>query len=74
MQFKFDDKEYDSDKLSDNGKVCLARLENISIKESQLSAEFSDLQILKQHYNNVLKQELPKEEEKKKQRREKRLG
>jgi hypothetical protein len=68
MQFKFDDKEYDSDKLSDNGKVCLARLENISIKESQLSAEFSDLQILKQHYNNVLKQELPKEEEKKKQK------
>jgi hypothetical protein len=68
MQFKFDDKEYDSDKLSDNGKVCLARLENISIKESQLSAEFSDLQVLKQHYNNVLKQELPKEEEKKKQK------
>jgi hypothetical protein len=68
MQFKFDDKEYDSDKLSDNGKVCLARLENISIKESQLSAEFSDLQILKQHYNNVLKQELPKEEKKKKQK------
>jgi hypothetical protein len=66
MQFKFDDKEYDSDKLSDNGKVCLARLENISIKESQLSAEFSDLQILKQHYNNVLKQELPKEEVKEK--------
>ena len=64
MQFKFDDKEYDSDKLSDNGKVCLARLENISIKESQLSAEFADLQVLKQHYNNVLKQELPKEEEK----------
>ena len=68
MKFKFDDKEYDSDKLSDNGKVCLARLENISIKESQLSAEFADLQVLKQHYNNVLKQELPKEEEKKKQK------
>ena len=62
MKFKFDNKEYDSDKLSDNGKVCLARLENISIKESQLSAEFADLQVLKQHYNNVLKQELPKEE------------
>jgi hypothetical protein len=68
MQFKFDDKEYDSDKLSDNGKVCLARLENISVKENQLSAEFADLQVLKQHYNNVLKQELPKEEEKKKQK------
>jgi hypothetical protein len=62
MQFKFDEKEYDSDKLSDNGKVCLARLENISVKENQLSAEFADLQVLKQHYNNVLKQELPKEE------------
>ena len=64
MQFKFNDKEYDSDKLSDNGKACLARLENISVKENQLSAEFSDLQVLKQHYNNVLKQELPKEEKK----------
>jgi len=64
MQFKFNDKEYDSDKLSDNGKACLARLENISIKENQLSAEFSDLQVLKQHYNNVLKQELPEEEKK----------
>jgi predicted nucleotidyltransferase len=42
----------------------LARLENISVKENQLSAEFADLQVLKQHYNNVLKQELPKEEEK----------
>jgi|TARA_S200002703_G_scaffold157573_1_gene165744 hypothetical protein len=64
MQFKFNDKEYDSDKLSDNGKACLARLENISVKENQLSAEFSDLQVLKQHYNNVLKQELPEEEKK----------
>ena len=64
MQFKFNDKEYDSDKLSDNGKACLARLENISVKENQLSAEFSDLQVLKQHYNNILKQELPEEEKK----------
>jgi hypothetical protein len=62
MKFKFDDKEYDSDTLSDKAKVCLARLENISVKENQLSAEFADLQVLKQHYNNVLKQELPKEE------------
>ena len=30
MNFKFDNKDYDSDKLSDNGKACLARLENIS--------------------------------------------
>ena len=70
MQFKFDEKEYDSDKLSDNGKVCLARLENIYVKENQLSAEFADLQVLKQHYNNVLKQELPKEEVKEEKKRE----
>jgi hypothetical protein len=38
MKFKFDDKDYDSDKLSDNGKACLARLENISVRENQLSA------------------------------------
>ena len=64
MNFKFDNKDYDSDKLSDNGKACLARLENISVKENQLSAEFSDLQVLKQHYNNVLKKELLEEQKK----------
>ena len=64
MNFKFEDKEYDSDTLSDKAKVCLARLENISVKENQLSAEFSDLQVLKQHYNNVLKKELLEEQKK----------
>jgi hypothetical protein len=64
MNFKFDDKDYDSDKLSNNGKACLARLENISVRENQLSAEFSDLQVLKQHYINVLKKELLEEQKK----------
>jgi hypothetical protein len=33
MNFKFDDKDYDSDKLSDNGKLYLGKLQNIVNKE-----------------------------------------
>jgi hypothetical protein len=40
MQFKFDDKEYDSDKLSDNGKVCLARLEIYLLKKVNFLQNF----------------------------------
>ena len=29
MNFKFDDKDYDSEKLSDNGKLYLGKLQQI---------------------------------------------
>ena len=64
MNFKFDEKDYDSDKLSDNGKLYLGKLQNIVTKEQQLSLEFQDLSILKAKYTELLKAELPKEEEK----------
>ena len=32
MNFKFDDKDYDSEKLSDKGKIYLGRLQNIQAK------------------------------------------
>ena len=64
MNFKFDDKDYDSDKLSDNGKLYLGKLQNIGTKEQQLSLEFQDLGILKAKYTELLKAELPKEDKK----------
>ena len=62
MNFKFDDKDYDSDKLSDNGKLYLGKLQNINAKEQQLSLEAQDLNILKAKYTELLKAELPKDE------------
>jgi alpha-galactosidase len=62
MNFKIDDKEYDSDKLSDNGKLYLGKLQNINTKEQQLTLEAQDLAILKAKYTELLKAELPKDE------------
>ena len=64
MNFKFDDKDYDSDKLSDNGKLYLGKLQNINTKEQQLNLEAQDLGILKAKYTELLKAELPKEDKK----------
>ena len=63
MNFKFDDKDYDSKKLSDNGKLYLGKLQNINTREQNISLEFQDLGILKAKYSELLKEELPKEEE-----------
>ena len=62
MNFKFDDKDYDSDKLSDSGKLYLGKLQNINTKEQQLNLEAQDLGILKAKYTELLKAELPKDE------------
>ena len=69
MKFTFDDKDYDSDILSDNGKLYLGKLQNIQVKKNQLSLEFTDCEVLQKHYTDLLKAELPeedKQEEKKK--------
>tara|TARA_R100000951_G_scaffold59099_2_gene49767 strand:- start:5 stop:229 length:225 start_codon:yes stop_codon:yes gene_type:complete len=63
MNFKFDSKDYESDKLSNIGKLYLSKLQNITAKEQQLSLEFQDLNILKVKYTELLKAELPKDEE-----------
>ena len=64
MNFKFDDKDYDSEQLSDTGKLYLGKLQNIQVKKTQLSLEFTDCEVLQKHYTDLLKAELPKEEEK----------
>jgi hypothetical protein len=66
MNFKFEEKDYDSDKLSNKGKFYLAKLKHIGTKEQQLSLEFQDLNILKAKYTELLKFELPKDKEVKK--------
>ena len=68
MNFKFDDKDYDSDKLSEQGKIYLSKLQNISVKKNQLSLEYADCEVLQKHYTDLLKNELPKEEEIKKEK------
>ena len=64
MKFNIDKKEYDSDKLSDNGKLILARLQSIKARKDQLTIDFSELNIVEKNYIDLLKKELPKEEEK----------
>jgi len=66
MVFNFDTKQYDSEKLSDNGKMLLQKLHNIIAKKNQLSIEFTDLEVLQKHYSDLLKPELPKEEKEEK--------
>jgi hypothetical protein len=63
MNFKFDDKDYDSDKLSDKGKLYLAKLQKITNDQQILSSQFEDNNILRERYVELLKAELPKEEE-----------
>ena len=62
MNFKFDDKNYDSDKLSDNGKLYLSKLQQIQTKQQQLNLEMADVNILQGHCSNLLKAERPKDE------------
>jgi hypothetical protein len=62
MNFNFDGKDYDSDKLSDKGKACLNKLQDLGIKKQQLSLEIADCEVLQKHYSELLKQELPKDE------------
>ena len=59
-----DNKEYDETKLSDKGKIALGQLQQISQKQTSLTLEFQNTQILQNHYGEILKEELPKEKTK----------
>ena len=63
MNFKIDNKDYDSEKLSDKGKIYFGKLQNLKSKLQQINLEIIDINILKKHYSELLKKELPKEEE-----------
>ena len=62
MNFKIDNKDYDSEKLSDKGKIYFGKLQNLQSKLQQINLEILDINILKKHYSELLKKELPKEE------------
>ena len=62
MIFNFAKKEYDSEKLSDQGKVYLSKLQNIAVKKNQLSLEFTDYEVLQKHYSDLLSKLLPEQE------------
>ena len=60
MNFKFENKDYDTEQLSDNGKLYINRIHNIKVKQNQLTLEFADLNVLQNHYTKLLKDELSK--------------
>ena len=62
MIFNFDAKQYDSEKLSEKGKLYLQKVQNVVAKKSQLSFEYNDLEIIQKHYSDLLTKELPEEE------------
>ena len=62
MNFKIDNKDYDSEKLSDKGKIYFGKLQNLQSKLQQINLEIIDLNILQKNYSELLKKELPKEE------------
>ena len=55
MNLKIDNKDYDSEKLSDKGKLYFGKLQQIPL-------EVADINVLQKHYSKLLKEELPKEE------------
>ena len=46
MNFKFDDKDYDSEKLSDKGKIYFGKLQNLKSKLQQITLEILDINFL----------------------------
>ena len=64
--FTFDSKEYDETKLSEEGKIAFVQLQNLAQRRNQLSMEYDNLQILSNHYTDILKKNLPEEDTKEK--------
>ena len=62
-------KQYDETKLSDKGKVAFSQLQQITQKQTSLTLEFQNTQILQNHYGEILKEELPKDEKLKEEKK-----
>ena len=63
--FTFDDKEYDETKLNQQGQEAYGHLKLIASQELDLQVKINHIVVLKAHYTNVLKENLPTVEEKK---------
>jgi len=46
MKFNFDKKEYDTDDLSPQAKLCVEKLQNIAVQKQQISMQLNDLTVL----------------------------
>jgi hypothetical protein len=62
MKINFDKKEYDTDDLSPQAKLCVEKLQNIGVQKQQISMQLNDLTVLQKHYSELLRKELPQEE------------
>ena len=63
-----DNKQYDETKLSDKGKIAFSQLQQITQRQTALTLDFQNTQILQNHYGAILKEELPKDEKPKKEK------
>ena len=62
MKFTLDDKEYESDNLSETGLIALSRLQELNSRKAKVQSEFNDLNVLMEHHTKILKDNLPEEE------------
>ena len=62
MNFKFDDKEYDDSKLSNEGKIAFQNLQLINQDSTQLKIKLTHNEVVIKHYLDILKNNLPEEE------------
>jgi len=63
MKFSFENKDYDTDNISDKGKLYVGKLQKIANDQQILSSQFEDNTFLQTKYTELLKAELPKDEE-----------
>jgi len=56
--FTLDDKEYDENKISENGKMALSRLQQIQTNQNKIKLEFDHTNILIKHYMAILQKEI----------------
>ena len=62
MKFSFENKDYDTDNISDKGKLYVGKLQKIANDQQILSSQFEDNTFLQAKYTELLKAELPKDE------------
>jgi hypothetical protein len=60
--FTLDDKQYDENKLNDEGKIALQNLQIINQDSTQLKVKLNHNEVLLKHYIDIVKNNLPEEE------------
>ena len=60
--FTIDDKQYDENKLNDEGKIAFQNLQLINQDSTQLKIKLTHNEVVIKHYVDILKNNLPEEE------------